>query len=152
MGRHDEEGIPMQRTQLAALVTVLLAGVLSSTDTIGQTRGEEWEYAMATEMGGMKLQLPPSKICVRPDEGITPAVDNNCHLKDVKVNGATTNFRIVCSPPDPGEGTGRFTRKGDRVEGRYTMKNSDGEMVVIANGRKLGSCEPAKMMSPAGTK
>lgn len=142
----------MQRTQLAALGIVVVAAVLSSTDTIGQTKGEEWEYAMATEMGGMKLQLPPSKICARPDEGTTPVVDKNCQLKDVKVNGATTNFRIICGPPEPSEGTGRFTRKADRVEGRYTMKNSDGEMVVIANGRKIGSCEPSKTMTPAGTK
>ena len=142
----------MQLTQLAAVVAVLLAGVSSSPDTISQTRGEEWEYAMATELGGMKLQLPPSKVCVRPEEGTTPSVDKNCKLKDVKVSGATTNFRIVCGPPEPGEGTGRFTRKGDRVEGRYTMKNSDGELVVTANGRKLGGCEPARTAAPAAMK
>jgi hypothetical protein len=142
----------MRRTHLAAVVAIALAGASSGTDTIGQTRGEEWEYVMATEMGGMKLQLPPSKTCVRPEEGTTPAVDKNCQLKDVKVNGGTTSFRIVCGPPDPGEGTGRFTRKGDRVEGRYTMKNSDGEMVVTANGRRLGGCEPARTTVPAAIK
>jgi hypothetical protein len=129
----------------AAAATLVVVSPVSA-----QTRGEEWEYAMATEMGGMKLQLPPSRVCARPEDGNTPTVDRNCQLKDVKVSGGTTNFRIVCGAPEPGEGAGRFTRKGDRVEGRYTMKNADGEMIVTTSGRKLGSCDPSKQAPAVG--
>lgn len=134
---------------MAVVAAAVLVGAASAT---AQPKGEEWEYAMATEMEGMKLQLPPSRACVRPDEGNTPAIDKNCQLKDVKVSGSTTNFRIVCGPPEPGEGSGRFTRKGDRVEGRYTMKNAGGEMIVTTDGRKVGPCDPARATLPGGRK
>jgi hypothetical protein len=138
---------------VGAWAAVAAASTLVGVSPVSaQTRGEEWEYAMATEVEGMKLKLPPSKVCLRPEEGNTPTVDKNCQLKDVKVSGGTTNFRIVCGPPEPGEGIGRFTRKGDRVEGRYTMKNADGEMVVTTDGRKVGTCDLAKATPQGGRK
>jgi hypothetical protein len=131
----------------AALASAL--GMAAETAN-AQPKGESWDYAMTVEMEGMKMPLPATQTCVRPDDGNTPPVEKHCKLKDRKTSGGTTTFHIVCGPPEPGEMKGQFTRKGDRVEGRYTMKNADGEMVVTANGRKLGACDPSKPALPVG--
>jgi hypothetical protein len=111
--------------------------------------GEQWEYTMTMEMAGMKMPLPATKVCVRPEEGDTPPVERHCKLKERKVNGATTTFHIVCGAPEPGEMRGTFTRKGDRVEGRYTLTQEGESMTVVAVGKKLGACDPDKPLGPA---
>lgn len=117
-----------------------------------QPRGEEWDYALTVEVGGMQMPLPATKVCARPDEGNTPPVDKHCQIKERKVSGATTSFRIVCGPPEPGELKGRFTRKGDRVEGRYTMTQGGDTMTVVAVGTRLGACDPSRPVSLEGKK
>lgn len=134
---------------LAAIAALALAAAVGPAKAAG-SQGEEWDYAMTVEMAGMKMPLPPSKVCVRPEDGNTPPVDKNCELKERKVSGATTTFRIVCGPPEPGELKGQFTRRGDRVEGRYTLKQGSDAMTVLANGRKLGACDSAKPATPRG--
>lgn len=129
-----------------------VAALVGAPPASAQAKGEEWDYAMTVEMGGMKMPLPPSKVCVKPDEGHTPPVDRHCKLKDRKVSGATTSFHIVCGPPEPGELKGQFTREGDRVEGRYTMTREGDTMTVLAVGRRLGACDPSKPSLPSAKK
>lgn len=132
------------------VVVGALATLIGASAAWAQPKGEEWEYTMTVEMEGMKMTMPASRPCIRPEEGNTPLVDKHCKLKDRKTSGSTTSFHIVCGAPEPGEMKGQFTRKGDRVEGRYAMKNADGEMVVTALGRKLGACDPSKPALPIG--
>lgn len=139
--------LALRRTGLA-----LLVGAAVAASAAAQPKGEEWEYTMTMEMQGIKMPLPPSKVCLRPDEGHTPEVEKHCQLKERKTSGATTTFHIVCGPPEPGELKGSFTQKGNRVEGRYTMKQGGEMMTVLADGRRLGACDPAKPPSPAGKK
>jgi hypothetical protein len=40
--------------------------------------------------------------------------------------------------------------KGNRVEGRYAMTQRGDTMTVVAVGRKLGACDPAKPALPVG--
>jgi hypothetical protein len=141
------------RSAVIAAVAALGCVALSNAGLAqAQPRGEEWEYALSLDMEGMKMPLPPSRVCVRPDEGHTPQVDKHCTLKDRKVSGSTTTFHIVCGPPEPGEIKGEFTRKGDRVEGRYTLKQGGDTMTVIANGRRLGACDPTEPGVPTARK
>jgi len=72
-----------------------------------------------------------------------PPMQKNCKVTDVKVRGNTTSFKMECGPPQPMQGTGEMTRTGDRMEGHYTMKSPEGEMVMTTLGRKLGTCTPA---------
>jgi hypothetical protein len=137
----------------ACTTVAALAALAGAWPASAQPNGDEWEYAMTVEMAGMKMPLPPTMVCARPDEGNTPPVDKHCQLKDRKVSGSSTTFHIVCGPPEPGEMKGQFTRKGDRLEGRYTLKNADGEMIVVTTGRKLGACDPTKpALPPVGRK
>ncbi|ODU98307.1 MAG: hypothetical protein ABT20_18210 [Rubrivivax sp. SCN 70-15] len=114
--------------------------------------GEEWDCAMSVEMQGMKMPMPGTKVCVRPEDGNAPPVEKHCELKEHRIVGGTTSFRIVCGPPEPGELKGQFTRRGDRVEGRYTMTQGSDTMTVVAVGTKLGACDPTKPLRPAGRK
>jgi hypothetical protein len=129
-----------------------LATLVGTPCALAQPKGEEWDYALTMEMEGMKMPLPSSKVCVRPDEGHTPPVDKNCKLKDRKVSGSTTAFHIVCGPPEPGDLKGRFTRNGDRIEGRYVMTQGGDTMTVAAIGRMRGACDLSKPALPASGK
>ncbi|MCS7101768.1 MAG: DUF3617 domain-containing protein [Burkholderiaceae bacterium] len=122
----------------------LVFGAAVAPIAVAQPKGEEWEYALTMQMEGMKMPLPPSRVCLRPDEGHAPETEKHCTFKERKVSGATTTFHIVCGPPDPGEVKGSYTRKGDRVEGRYTIKRGANTMTVQADGRRLGRCDPSK--------
>jgi len=131
--------------------TVVALG-LTSPASFAQANGEEWEYTMTVEMEGMQMPLPPSKVCVKPDEGHTPPVDKHCKLKDRKISGATTTFHIVCGPPEPAELKGKFTLKGDSVEGLYTVTQEGEITTVVAVGKKLGDCDPSKPALPEAKK
>lgn len=106
--------------------------------------GESWEYSGAMEMMGMKMPMPPQQVCHKAGETAVPPVDKRCATKDVKASGSKATFRIVCGPPDPMEGTGEMTRKGDRSEAVYRLKSKQGEMTMTMNGRRLGPCAAQK--------
>ena len=137
------------RIQLLGVLALSLSCTLATLPAKAE-EGEQWEYTMSAEMEGMKLPLPPTTVCVRPDDGLTPPVEPHCQLKDHKVSGNSTAFTIVCGPPEPGEMRGEFTRTGDRVEGRYTRESADGTMTVTTGGRLLGACDPSKPPLPGG--
>lgn len=103
-------------------------------------------------MGGMRMQLPAAKVCARPDEGNTPPVDKHRQIAELKASGATTGFRIVCGPPEPAERKGRFTRNGRRVQGRYAMTQGGESRTVVADGKRLGACDPPRPVSLGGNR
>ena len=124
-------------TVLTLMVAVLTAGPLAA-----QAAGEQWEYTGTMEMMGMKMPLPPAKMCQKPDAAQTPPVQNNCKVSDVQKQGNTTSFKILCGPPEPMEGSGKTTRTGDRLDFTYRLKSADGEMVTNMSGKKTGACTP----------
>ncbi len=124
-------------TALALTAAVLTAGPLAA-----QTTGEQWEYTGTMEMMGMKMPMPPTKMCQKPDAAQTPPMQSNCKVSDVQVQGNTTSFKILCGPPEPMEGSGKTTRTADRLETTYRMKSADGEMVYNMSGKKTGACQP----------
>lgn len=65
------------------------------------------------------------------------------------VSGNTTTFLIVCGPPTPGEMQGQFTRKGERIEGRYARTRDGESMNVVISGRKLHACDPTLLPTGA---
>jgi hypothetical protein len=125
------------------LRAALMAAVLAvSAHAHAQAVGESWEYTGTMEMGGMKMPMPPTRACTSMGETSAPPVDPRCKVSDVKTSGNGTSFRVVCGPPDPMEGSGESTRTGDRIESRYRLKSSAGEMVMTLGGRKVGACTP----------
>jgi hypothetical protein len=134
----------MKIKYLAFGATTLALIAVSFGSEAASIGGETWEYNMTVEVAGMKMPMPSSKVCVRPEEGYTPPVDKNCQLKEHEIKGETTTFTITCGAPEPGELKGEFTRKGDSIEGVYSMTQEGESMTVTTIGRKLGECDPSK--------
>jgi len=125
-----------------ACTALALTATLASTPLVAQATGEEWEYQGNMEMMGMKMPVPPTKRCEKPEQDKTPPVESNRKISDVQTHGDTTLFKILCGPPQPMEGSGTTTRKDDHVDMSYKLKTADGEMVFTMNGKKLGPCGP----------
>lgn len=106
--------------------------------------GESWEYSGQMQMMGMQMPMPPQQVCHKAGDTAVPPVDKRCKTQDIKATGSKATFRIVCGPPDPMEGSGEITRKGDRSEAVYRLKSTQGELVMTMNGRKLGPCAAQK--------
>ena len=133
----------LSRRSAHALRAALMAAMLGvSAHAHAQAVGESWEYTGTMEMGGMKMPMPPTRACTGMGEASAPPVDPRCAVSDVKTSANRTSFRIVCGPPNPMEGSGESARTGDRIESRYRLKSSDGEMVMTLSGRKVGACTP----------
>lgn len=127
-----------RRSQALArlLATVVAAGALLSTGAARAAEGELWETSGTSEAMGMKMPMPPSKECVRPNADPKPEMDKSC-----KFSGSLTgHFGFKCSQPEPMEGEGDVKRSGDQVT--FRMKARMGEMDVLVNqtSRKLGRC------------
>ena len=125
-----------------AALALITATVMTAGPLAAQSTGEQWEYTGTMEMMGMKMPMPPTKLCQKPDAAQTPPVQNNCKVSDVQVQGNTTSFKILCGPPEPMEGSGKTTRTADRLDTSYRLKSADGEMVYNMSGKKTGSCQP----------
>jgi hypothetical protein len=125
-------------------VLVAAFAVSSAVPALAQPAGESWEMSTTMQMQGMTMPMPPNRICLKTGEAAPPPAEKNCKTTNVTVSGNTTSFKVVCGPPEPMEGSGEMTRKGDRMEGRYIMKSKDGEMTMLMSGRKVGACTPPK--------
>lgn len=130
----------MQRALWTGLV--LTIAVSAAPLATAQTAGEQWEYQGTMEMMGMKMPMPPSKMCQKPDTAKTPTMQENCKVSDVQTKGNTTTFKVQCGPPQPMEGTATTTVTGDSLNATYKMKMPDGEMTYNLSGKKTGTCTP----------
>jgi len=123
---------------------LLLGAWVLATPAHAQIAGESWEYSGSMEMEGMKMPIPPTRACALPGETGAPPVDPRCKITDLRASGNTTAFQVVCGPPEPMRGSGESTRTGDRIETRYRLKSSGGEVVMTLSGRKVGACTPGQ--------
>lgn len=121
---------------------LILAATFATAPLSAQPAGEEWEYQGSMDMMGMKMPLPPTKRCEKPDADKTPPMESNCKVSDVQTQGNTTRFKIQCGPPEPMEGSGTTTRTNDTLDSSFTLKTADAEMAYTLTGRKLGPCAP----------
>jgi hypothetical protein len=134
---------------LTLVLTALCSGTAIATTPAAPPAGEQWEYTQAMEMNGMKMPMPPVKICIPPGRDVTPPVDKSCQLSDVKTVGEHTTWKMRCSGADPMEGSGDFTRHGDQITGTIRTRSKAGEMTMNSTGRKLGACTPAQAAKAA---
>jgi hypothetical protein len=123
----------LPRLLAAAACAGLAAAAMAAT-------GEQWEYTQTMEMGGMKMPMPPMKVCTRPGKDVVPPADKRCQLTDLRTSGDRTQWKVVCTGPNAMEGSGEATRKGDRLDAVMHMKSKEGEMTMTSLGRRLGPC------------
>lgn len=135
---------PVSRPVRMLRAALLLGAWVIAVPAHAQTAGESWEYTGSMEMAGMKMPIPPTRACALPSETGAPPVDPRCKIIDFKASGNKTTFQVVCGPPDPMQGSGESTRTGDRIDSRYRLKSSEGEVVMTLSGRKVGTCTPGQ--------
>jgi len=135
---------PVSRPVRVLRAALLLGAWVIAVPAHAQTAGESWEYTGSMEMEGMKMPIPPTRACALPGETGAPPVDPRCKITDLRASGNKTAFQVVCGPPEPMQGSGESTRTGDRIDTRYRLKSSQGEMVMTLNGRKVGTCTPGR--------
>jgi len=124
---------------VSRLLAVLCCSV-GITCAASAATGEEWEYSQTMSMSGMKVPMPPMKVCEKADLELLAPVDKRCQVTQLKKDGAKVHWKMVCAAPDPMEGTGWSSRKGDRVEAETHIKTSNGEMDIVSKGKKTGPC------------
>lgn len=135
---------PVSRPGRVLCAALLLGAWVIPVPAHAQTAGESWEYTGAMEMAGMKMPIPPTRACSLPGETGAPPMDQRCKVTNLKASGNKTTFQVVCGPPEPMQGSGESTRTGDRIDSRYQLKSSHGEMVMTLSGRKVGTCTPGQ--------
>ena len=135
---------PASRTVRVLRAALLLGAWSIVVPAHAQTAGESWEYTGSMEMGGMKMPIPPTRACALPGETGAPPMDPRCKITSLKASGNKTTFQVVCGPPEPMQGSGESIRTSDRIDSRYRLKSSNGEMVMTLSGRKVGTCTPGQ--------
>jgi hypothetical protein len=130
----------MNLRSLHLALAALSASTAFAAGTAPATAGEQWEYSQSMEMSGMKMPMPPMKVCTAPSPDVTAPVDKHCQISDIKTVGAHSTWKMKCTGADPMEGTGDFTRHGDQISGTLHTRSKAGEMTMTTSGRKLGAC------------
>jgi hypothetical protein len=136
---------------LAAVMMAVLAGQAIAGGQVNMKPGK-WEITSAMQMPGMPAGMSGMSItqtqCLKDDapvpEDPSPTQQGNCQTKDVRVEGDTVSWKMIC---DSEEGkitsSGRITYHGTSFEGAV-QTNIPGQNLEITNqlkGRWIGPCD-----------
>lgn len=134
-----------------SVVVLIAAGHPTLASDISLQAGE-YEVRMRLElphiedMGVSKV----ARICVSGDtgsHGLAVLSDNNplgqCPVTNVRQNGQTLEFDIVCPGGNAAIGWAKYTLLGDRFEGSIPMKMGGKNMTMteLQSGRLIGPCK-----------
>jgi len=134
---------------ILALAALLLAPAAASA---AETEpGEEWEQTTQMEMKGLPFAMPATtwKFC-KPlgDWNDPPAArkDSDCKTTEVKRDGNTMRWKVVCTGKEKMEGEGEMTFAGQSYTGSMQMHMAQGDMSMKMSGKRLGKpCDAAKV-------
>ena len=121
-------------TASAALAALLTATAARAVD------GEQWEYTMTLDAGGVSMPMGTAKACHAASSSLEPRLAPNCKLEDFKSSGNEATFRAVCGPPQPSTMSGEMTRNGDTLSGTLRMQQDGNDVLIKQTARKSGSC------------
>ncbi len=119
-----------------------------SATCVAAGKGEMWEITTKMEMEGMPaMPMPASKVCIPKGQEKDPnrAVpeDKNCKTSDVKVSGNKMSWKMKCEGKDAMSGSGEMIFGDGTYSGKMKMHDKDGDMVMVYNGKRIGSCDVA---------
>ena len=122
----------------AALV---LAG---SASVNAATTDELWEITSSMEVEGMSMPASTQRSCIAKNDPYKPEPeDKNCTVRDVRVSGNRTTWKMKCTGKDAMEGTGDMTKTASTLKGVMTMKTQGEQMAMRMSGRIVGKCDYA---------
>ncbi len=100
-----------------------------------------WEITTTIDMPGMPSKSFTHSSCLTKEKAVPQTTESSCTLKDVKTQGNTVTWTLVCK---------EATSKGKVTYGRTTMDGifettvkSDGQTMTIKNimkGKRIGPC------------
>ena len=139
-------------TVTVRLAVLLLAPSLASAapPAVPPEPGVQWEQTVEMQMAGFSMPAQTSKVCV-PKKGMTepPGAgrdDGKCKVSNVKNDGKTMSWSMVCEGPEKMSGEGVITQTADGYDGKMTMRSAQGDMLMKMRGKKLGvTCDSAEI-------
>lgn len=129
-----------------ALAAVVLALSLPVFAAKSPMKPGKWQITMTMEMANMPA-MPPMTFtnCVTKEQAENPQPpkrkDQNCELKDYKIDGNTVTWSVQCTGKMNATGEGKMTFNGDSYEGTTHMKMNDMDMTQHFTGKYLGDCD-----------
>lgn len=112
-----------------------------------------WEITMKMEMPGMPMAMPPQTVrhCYAKKDlednkkAIPQGEDKNCQIKDMKINGTTTTWSMVCTGENAMTGSGTMTMSATSYSGSVKAKMKQEGQTMEMNqswtGKRVGDCK-----------
>jgi hypothetical protein len=137
-----------------AIAAVSVAGALAAPDDATPLQPGEYQVAVRLELPHIKetsSATAMASICVKAGEAGTrglAALDDrnplrNCPASNVRQDGETLSFDIVCPGGDAAVGSARYTMRAEQFDGAITVKMGGKNMTMIErqSGRRMGRCK-----------
>ena len=139
-------------TASVRLAVLLLAPSLAAAapPAVPPEPGVQWEQTVEMQMAGFSMPAQTSKVCV-PKKGMTepPGAgrdDGKCKVSNVRNDGKTMSWSMVCEGAEKMSGEGEITQSADGYDGKMTMRSAQGDMLMKMRGKKLGgACDSAEI-------
>lgn len=131
-----------------AVLLLVPSLVVAAPPTVPPEPGVQWEQTVEMQMAGFSMPAQTSKVCV-PKKGMTepPGAgrdDDKCKVSNLKNDGKTMSWSMVCEGAEKMSGEGEITQFADGYDGKMTMRSAQGDMLMKMRGKKLGTpCDAA---------
>jgi len=100
-----------------------------------------WEITSTIDMPGMPSRSFTNTSCLTKEKAVPQTTDSSCTLKDVKTQGDTVTWTVVCKEATS---KGRVTYARTTMEGAFeTTVKSEGQPMTIKSimkGKRIGPC------------
>jgi hypothetical protein len=140
----------MKRLIFAVVTIFLFIAVIFAASN--KMKEGKWEITMDMNIPGMPFKMPSAihtqcitKKDIEDNKNTLPSAgkNENCEVKNYKVNGNTVTWETVCK--DGTKGSGEITYKGDSYTGKMKMETIDkkGKKSTIdykIKGQRKGDC------------
>ena len=133
----------MKKIAIAVLSTLVLPATIFAADTM---REGYWELITTTEMPGMPMEIPPTKIkhCYTKedvkDQRKTISTDKNCTITDFKQSGNKISWKMKCTGENSGVFSGETIFKTDAYDSTMKMQTQGQTMNMKVKAKRLGNC------------
>jgi len=103
-----------------------------------------WQIDTTMEMTGMPHKMPGASFtqCLSKQDVIPPVnQDNNCQIKDQKIDGNSISYNMVCHQDDEvTTGSGKFSYDNDKMTGRMEINAGGMNIITTYSGQWIGPC------------
>ena len=133
----------MKKIAIAVLSTLVLPATIFAAETM---REGYWELITTTEMPGMPMEIPPTKIkhCYTKedvkDQRKTISTDKNCTITDFKQSGNKISWKMKCTGENSGVFSGETIFKTDAYDSTMKMQTQGQTMNMKVKAKRLGNC------------